>query len=64
VSDAAPELRNLVAELYGDTPAAAIARMANNNGGDEGCTACRFGQCEPISCWVIVVIIIVIIVTK
>ena len=54
----------------GEGAPTAIARMASQSGGGGGsCTACRTDpsgqrQCEPISCWVIVVIIVIIVVTK
>ena len=60
---ATDELRPIVADLYRDAPAKAIARAANT-GGNGSCRACRGGRCEPISCWVIVIIIVIVIVTK
>jgi len=64
--EAASELRPLIADVYSEEPARAIARRAIGGGGGAGleCQACRDGACTPISCWVIVVVIVVVVVTK
>ena len=62
---AVEEFRPMVADLYEDVPAAEIVNLRAAPGSGQGeCRACRGGACEPISCWVIIVIIIVIVVTK
>ena len=63
----ATEFRALVNELYNDpnycsnSVAFAASTPTNPRG---SCQACKGGRCEPISCWIIVIIVIIVIVAK